>query len=36
MIRDTDNTGAEPVHTSSQTDHALVELQLYVWRPFQD
>ncbi|MFP3710668.1 hypothetical protein SB783_42580, partial [Paraburkholderia sp. SIMBA_009] len=28
--------GAEPVHTSSQTDHALTELQLYGWRPFQD
>ena len=26
----------EPVHTSSQTDHALTELQLYGYRPFDD
>ncbi|WP_306752819.1 DUF2493 domain-containing protein [Paracoccus actinidiae] len=36
MTRDTNDAGDEPVHTSSQTDHALVELQLYGWRPFQD
>ena len=36
MTRHTDDTGTEPDHTSSQTDHALVELQLYGWRPFQD
>lgn len=26
----------EPVHTSSQTDHALTELQLYGYHPFDD
>ena len=26
----------EPVHSSSQTDHALTELQLYGYRPFDD
>jgi YspA, cpYpsA-related SLOG family len=26
----------EPVHTSSQTDHALTELQLYGYRPFDN
>ena len=35
MTNDDDN-GFEPVHTSSPTDHALTELQLYGWRPFQD
>ena len=33
MTRDTDEAGAEPVHTSSQTNHILTELQLYGWRP---
>ncbi|MDF2142653.1 SLOG family protein [Paenirhodobacter sp. CAU 1674] len=28
--------GREPIHSSSQTDHALTELQLYGWRPFED
>ena len=36
MTFDPEYAGAEPVHTSSQTDHALTELQLYGWRPFQD
>ena len=36
MTRETEYAGDEPVHTSSQTDHALTELQLYGWRPFQD
>ncbi|AJE45678.1 DUF2493 domain-containing protein [Celeribacter indicus] len=36
MMKTTDTVGDEPVHTSSQTDHALTELQLYGWRPFQD
>jgi hypothetical protein len=31
-----DHTGFEPPHTSSPTDHLLVELQLYGHRPFQD
>ena len=35
MTNDDDN-GFEPAHTSSPTDHALTELQLYGWRPFQD
>lgn len=36
MTNETEYAGDEPVHTSSQTDHALSELQLYGWRPFQD
>ena len=36
MTFDPEYAGAEPVHTSSQTDHALTELHLYGWRPFQD
>ena len=36
MTFDPEYAGAEPVHTSSQTDHTLTELQLYGWRPFQD
>ena len=36
MTNETYSAGDEPVHTSSQTDHALSELQLYGWRPFQD
>ena len=36
MTNETYSAGDEPVHTSSQTDHALTELQLYGWRPFQD
>ena len=36
MTFDTEYTGAEPAHSSSQTDHALTELQLYGWHPFQD
>ena len=31
-----DDTGFEPPHTSSPTDHLLAELQLYGHRPFQD
>ena len=31
-----DDTGYEPPHTSSPTDHVLAELQLYGYRPFQD
>ncbi|KAB2756659.1 DUF2493 domain-containing protein [Brucella anthropi] len=36
MMNEDDTEGFEPVHTSSPTDHALTELQLYGWRPFQD
>ncbi len=36
MMHEDDDTGFEPVHTSSPTDHVLTELQLYGWRPFQD
>ncbi|PRX10910.1 UNVERIFIED_ORG: hypothetical protein BCL66_103320 [Martelella mediterranea] len=36
MAHEDDDTGFEPVHTSSPTDHVLTELQLYGWRPFQD
>lgn len=36
MINEDDDAGFEPVHTASQTDHVLTELQLYGWRPFQD
>lgn len=36
MARETEFAGNEPAHTSSQTNHALTELQLYGWRPFQD
>ena len=36
MTHEDDDTGFEPVHTSSPTDHVLTELQLYGWRPFQD
>ncbi|WP_237684999.1 DUF2493 domain-containing protein [Szabonella alba] len=36
MMKATHTAGDEPIHTSSQTDHALTELQLYGWRPFQD
>ena len=36
MTNETEYAGDEPFHTSSQTDHALTELQLYGWRPFQD
>lgn len=31
-----DKAGSEPSHTTSQTAHALAELQLHGWRPFQD
>lgn len=31
-----DTTDYEPAHASSQTDHALDEIQLYGYRPFQD
>jgi hypothetical protein len=31
-----DDTGFEPPHSSSPTDHVLAELQLYGYRPFQD
>ena len=36
MTNETYSAGDEPVHTSSQTDHTLTELQLYGWRPFRD
>lgn len=36
MTTDHDDTGYEPPHTSSPTDHVLSELQLYGYRPFQD
>ncbi len=36
MSIDHDDTGYEPPHSSSQTDHVLSELQLYGYRPFQD
>ena len=36
MATDHDDTGYEPTHTSSPTDHVLAELQLYGYRPFQD
>lgn len=36
MSIDHDDTGYEPPHSSSPTDHVLSELQLYGYRPFQD
>src|SRR5262245_54413728 len=36
MATDRDDVDFEPPHTSSPTDHALSELQLYGYRPFQD
>ena len=36
MAYQNDHAGNEPIHSSSQTDHALTELQLYGWRPFED
>ena len=36
MTTEHDDTGPEPPHTSSPTDHVLAELQLYGYRPFQD
>lgn len=36
MTIDQDDTGFEPHHASSPTDHFLSELQLYGYRPFQD
>ncbi|MDP0926556.1 SLOG family protein [Paracoccus onubensis] len=36
MANNPDTSGAEPVHSASQTNHALTELQLYGWHPFQD
>jgi hypothetical protein len=36
MTTEHDDTGYEPPHTSSTTDHVLAELQLYGYRPFQD
>jgi hypothetical protein len=36
MTTDHDDTGYEPPHTSSPTDHVLSELQLHGYRPFQD
>jgi hypothetical protein len=36
MTTDSDDTGHEPPHTPSPTDHVLAELQLYGYRPFQD
>ena len=36
MTTEHDDTGIEPPHTASPTDHVLAELQLYGYRPFQD
>ena len=36
MTTDPTDGKYEPLHTSSQTDHVLAELQLYGYRPFQD
>jgi hypothetical protein len=36
MTIERDETGHEPPHTGSATDHVLSELQLFGWRPFQD
>jgi hypothetical protein len=36
MTTDHDDTGYEPPHAASPTDHVLAELQLYGYRPFQD
>ncbi len=36
MTTDHDDSGYEPEHASSPTDHVLTELQLYGYRPFQD
>lgn len=36
MTNDLEDSGFEPVHASSQTDHVLSELQLHGYRPFQD
>lgn len=36
MALEDDPTGDEPIHAASATDHVLMELQLYGWRPFQD
>jgi len=36
MTTEHDDTGFEPPHSSSPTDHVLAELQLYGYRPFQD
>jgi hypothetical protein len=36
MTTEHDDTGFEPPHSSSPTDHVLTELQLYGYRPFQD
>ena len=36
MTTEHDDTGYEPPHASSSTDHLLSELQLYGHRPFQD
>jgi len=36
MSIDHDDTGYEPPHSSSPTDHVLSELQLYGYRPFHD
>src|SRR3546814_7799709 len=36
MSTDHDDTGFEPEHASSPTDHVLSELQLYGFRLFQD
>ncbi len=36
MTTEHDDTGYEPPHASSPTDHVLAELQLYGYHPFQD
>ncbi|WEX08493.1 DUF2493 domain-containing protein [Chelativorans sp. AA-79] len=35
-MRNEQEDGLEPHHSSSPTDHLITELQLYGWRPFQD
>ncbi len=36
MTTEHDDTGYEPPHASSPTEHVIAELQLYGYRPFQD
>ena len=36
MTLQTHDDAYEPAHTASQTAHALEELQLYGYRPFED
>ena len=36
MTTENDDTGYEPPHAASPTDHILTELQIYGYRPGQD